>query len=85
MYVKIQINSVYKNTITSVGVSLTDNHHIRAIVMIQRSISHCQRILYLATGIRPKLLSESTNLCEKDSSKKYDPFLPMMATWFMET
>uniref|UniRef100_A0A0V0HZP2 Putative ovule protein n=1 Tax=Solanum chacoense TaxID=4108 RepID=A0A0V0HZP2_SOLCH len=76
MYIKIQS--------TIVGVSLIDNHHVRAIVMIQRSSSCCQRILYLATCIRPELLSGSTSLCKKDSSKKYDPFLPMMATWFME-
>nr|ANJ02819.1 RGA_1.2 [Solanum demissum] len=34
-----------------VGVSLTDNHHIRAIVMIQRSTSRCQSILYPAKGV----------------------------------
>ena len=34
MYVKIQINSVYENIITFMGVSLTDNNNIRVIVMI---------------------------------------------------
>lgn len=42
MYVKIQINSVYKNTIISIVVSLIDNCHLRAIVMIQCFVSHYQ-------------------------------------------
>lgn len=29
-------NCVYENTITSVGASLTENHQLRAIVLIQR-------------------------------------------------
>ena len=54
MYVEIQM--------IVVGVSLTDNHHIRAIVMIQRSTSRCQSILYPAKGIRPELPNGSTSL-----------------------
>ena len=74
----------YKIRSIIVGVSLTDNHHIRAIVMIQRSPSRCPRILYPVKGIGPELLIGSTSLCEKDSSKRHNPFLPMMATWFMK-
>uniref|UniRef100_M1DGU1 Uncharacterized protein n=1 Tax=Solanum tuberosum TaxID=4113 RepID=M1DGU1_SOLTU len=42
-------------------------------------------ILYLAMIYEANSLSGSTSLCENDSFKGYDPFLPMMATWFMET
>ena len=62
MHVKIQINFVYKKTITFVDVSLADNHHIRAIVMIQRSTSRYQCILYPAKGLRPELPNGSTSL-----------------------
>lgn len=34
MYVKIQWTNVDENTITAMGVSLIDNHYIRAIVII---------------------------------------------------
>ena len=40
---KIQTSDVYENTITSVRVSLTDNHHLRAIVMIQWYSAHATR------------------------------------------
>ena len=35
MYVKIQLTDVYENTINNVGVSLTNNHQLGSIVMIQ--------------------------------------------------
>ena len=54
MYIKIQN--------TGVGVSLTDNHHIRAIVKIQRSNSRYQHIPYPAKCIRPELPNGSTSL-----------------------
>ena len=62
MYFKIQLIYVYKNAITSMGVSLTDNHHIRVIVMIHRSTSRYQRIPYPAKGIGPELPNGSTSL-----------------------
>ena len=43
MYIKIQITKVYKITITSVGDSLDDNNHHRAIVIIQRYSAHDAR------------------------------------------
>ena len=40
---KIQIYNVYENKITYVGAFLTKNHHLRAIVMIQRYSAHTAR------------------------------------------
>ena len=34
------ITNVYKNTLTSVVASMSDNHHLRSIVMIQRYSTH---------------------------------------------
>ena len=43
LYMKIQIFLMYiKIQNTVVGVSLTDNHHLRVIVMIQHFASHYQ-------------------------------------------
>lgn len=53
MYVKIQSNCVYKNTIIVVGVFTANNHHVRAIVMIHHFPSHCQGCLYLDEGLKP--------------------------------
>ena len=40
MYVKIQINCVYKDTFTSIGVFLTDNYNVRVTVMIKYFASY---------------------------------------------
>lgn len=42
MYVKIQINSVYKIQLTSLEDSVTENHHARVIPMIQYFVSRFQ-------------------------------------------
>ena len=63
--------------------SLTDNHHLRATTIIHQSTTRCQQILYPTKCIRPELPNESTSNCEKESLKNYEPYLPMVATWFM--
>lgn len=50
MYVRYMITDVYKNTINSVEVSLIDNNHLRAAMMIQKFTSRGQCILYSAKG-----------------------------------
>ena len=74
MYIKIHL---------PVGDSLTDNNLLRATVMIQRLVDRCHRILYPAKSIRLELPNGSTINYEKESFEKYDPFLPMVTTWFI--
>ena len=81
-------NPLRNHVIKTVEVSLTDNHHLRATVMIQRSTTRWQRIL----DTPPKELDLNCLMdplvnCENKSSKKYDPFLPMvtnMVYWVYE-
>ena len=56
MYVKIQLKCLYKNTNTFVGVSLTDNYHVRAIVIIQYFPSRCHGRPIPCRGYRTWLL-----------------------------
>jgi len=53
MYAKIQYElCLYiKIQTTDVGVSLTDNHHLRAILMIHRFTSRCQGPSYTLSGV----------------------------------
>lgn len=77
------IFDLYKNTNIVVGVSLIENHHLKAIVMIQRFASHCND--------RPIPFNEYRTVTTKwiiysiikitmESSKEFDPFLCVMAT-----
>lgn len=43
IYMKIQFTDVYENTLTSMGASLTGNHHLRATMTIQRYSAHAAR------------------------------------------
>ena len=84
MYVKIQITYAYKQIhLTSVGVSLIENHLLRATIMIQRSTSLRQGIVYPTKGIRFDCLMDPLDYYEKGSSKEYEPLLSMAATWFV--
>ena len=65
------------------GVSLIENHLLRATIMLQQSTSLRQGIVYPTKGIRFDCLMDPLDYCEKGSSKEYDPLLSMVATWFM--
>ena len=76
MYMKIQLTGLYKNEVTFVGISLTNNHHIRAIVMIHRSTSRCQHILYPTKGIETDLLMDPLVYVKKVHLKIMTPLYP---------
>ena len=45
IYIKIQWTDVYENTITTMGVFLTENHNMRDIMMIHQS-THASSVSY---------------------------------------
>ena len=68
MYIKCNTNvlwkyntTVYKKYNFPEKDSLTDNNYLRATVMIQRSTTRFQHILYPTKVIRPELPNRSTS------------------------